>query len=41
MSIYGWETAKEAARYIKAARQRKMAAAAMGLILSIAEENED
>lgn len=41
MSIYGWETAKEAARYIKAARQRKMAAGAMGLILSIAEENED
>jgi integrase len=33
MAIFGWETMKEAARYTKAARQKKMARDAMPLLL--------
>ena len=34
MAIFGWETIKEAERYTKAARRRKMAGDAMGLMRS-------
>lgn len=34
MSIFGWETIKEAERYTRAARRRKMAGDAMGLMRS-------
>jgi integrase len=40
MAIYGWETAKEAARYIKKARQKKLAAGAMGLIRPVDEDKD-
>jgi len=33
MAIFGWETTKEAARYTKAARQKKMARDAMPKLL--------
>ena len=32
MAIFGWETMKEAARYTKAARQKKLARDAMPLL---------
>lgn len=33
MAIFGWETAKEAERYTKAARRKRMAAQGMGLLV--------
>ena len=40
MAIFGWSTMKEAARYTRAARQKVLAASAMGLLIADQKPNK-